>query len=112
MAELELHQTPPLTEDAEGTIRVQGSRVTLDTVVGAFLRGATAEQIQDSFPSLSLRDIYGTIAFYLEHPNEVQGYLAQRRREAAALREIIESQQDTAAFRARLRARRDSLVQI
>jgi uncharacterized protein (DUF433 family) len=111
MAELELRQTPPLAEDAEGAIRVQGSRVTLDIVVGAFLKGATAKQLQDSFPSLSWRDIYGTIAFYLEHQPAVTAYLARRRTEAA-LREMIESQPDTAAFRARLHARCDSLVQI
>ena len=103
-------QTTPLAQDDDGTIRVSSSRITLDTLVGAFQKGATAEQIQDSFPSLSLRDIYGVIAFYLEHPTEVEDYLRTRRAEAEAIRREIESRQDTAGFRARVRARQAHLV--
>ena len=58
MVELSLTQTTPLVQEADGTVRISGSRVTLDTLVGAFQKGATAEQIQDSFPSISLRQIY------------------------------------------------------
>jgi uncharacterized protein (DUF433 family) len=103
-------QTTPLVQDDDGTIRVSGSRITLDTLVGAFQKGATAEQIQDSFPSLSLRDIYAVIAFYLEHQSEVEGYLQTRRAEAEAIRREIESRQDTAGFRARVRARQTQLI--
>jgi len=110
MKQMTLTQTTPLVQDDDGTIRVTGSRITLDTLVGAFQTGATAEQIQDSFPSLSLRDIYGVIAFYLEHPTEVQDYLQTRRAEAEAIRREIESRQDTAGFRARVRARQAQLV--
>lgn len=110
MIQLTLAQTTPLAQEPDGTVRITGSRVTLDTIVGAFQKGATAEQIQDSFPSLSLRQIYGTIAWYLEHEDEVEVYLRERRADAEALRREIESQQDTAGFRARLRARRAQLV--
>jgi uncharacterized protein (DUF433 family) len=103
---LALVQTPPLVQEPDGTAHVTGSRVTLDTIVAAFRKGATAEQIRDSFPSLSLRDIYGVIAYYLEHPDEVEDYLKTRQEEAAAIRQEIESQQDTAGFRARIQARR------
>jgi uncharacterized protein (DUF433 family) len=103
-------QTTPLVQDDDGTIRVTGSRLTLDTLVGAFQKGATAEQIQASFPSLSLRDIYAVIAFYLEHESEVEDYLRARRAEAEAIRHEIESRQDTAGFRVRVRARQAQLV--
>ena len=33
----------PLVTDANGVVRISKSRVTLDTVVTAFLEGATAE---------------------------------------------------------------------
>ncbi|HLG14779.1 MAG TPA: DUF433 domain-containing protein [Blastocatellia bacterium] len=52
-----LSQTTPLFEDQDGAIRLTGSRIPLDTVVYEFNQEATAEQIQDSFPSLSLRSI-------------------------------------------------------
>lgn len=110
MIQLVLTQTTPLVQEADGTVRVTGSRVTLDTLVGAFQKGATAEQIQDSFPSLSLRQIYAAIAYYLEHEAEVEIYLKMRRAEAETIRREIESEQDTAGFRARIRARRAQLI--
>ena len=67
MDNLDLTYTAPLTYGEDGTIRIRGSRVTLDSILHAFQQGATAEQIQDSFPSVLLRDIYGAIAYYLEH---------------------------------------------
>ena len=110
MIQLTLTQTTPLIQEADGTVRITGSRVTLDTIIGAFQKGATAEQIQDSFPSLSLAQIYGAIAYYLAHEAEVETYLRERRAEAESIKHEIESQQDTAGFRARIRARRAQLV--
>jgi uncharacterized protein (DUF433 family) len=55
--------TAPLTQWEDGSIRVKGSRVTLDSIVHHFKLGATAEQILYSFPSLTLRDIYGAILY-------------------------------------------------
>jgi uncharacterized protein (DUF433 family) len=110
MKGLALTQTVPLAQEVDGTIRVGGSRVTLDTLVGAFQKGATAEQIQDSFPSVSLQQVYATIAYYLEHQADVEEYLKMRREEAASIRAEIEGQQDTAGFRDRVVARRRQLI--
>ncbi|MGH9971438.1 MAG: DUF433 domain-containing protein [Pyrinomonadaceae bacterium] len=109
MKQLTFTQTVPLVQEEDGTVRVTGSRVTLDTLVGAFQKGATAEQIQDSFPSLSLQRIYATIACYLEHQTEVDSYLKLRQEDAALTRNEIESHQDTEGFRARIRTRRAQL---
>ena len=35
----------PIHTDADGVVRVAGTRVTLDTIVAAFDAGATAEEI-------------------------------------------------------------------
>jgi uncharacterized protein (DUF433 family) len=110
MKQLTFTQTVPLIQESDGTVHVTDSRVTLDTLVGAFQKGATAEQVQDSFPSLSLQQIYATIAYYLEHQAEVEAYLKLRREEAASVRTEIESHQDTDGFRARVRARRTQLI--
>src|SRR5260370_34403014 len=91
MKQLNFTQTVPLIQEKDGTVHVTGSRVTLDTLVGAFRKGATAEQIQDSFTSLSLQEIYAVIAYYLEHRPEVDSYLERRREEAALTRKEIES---------------------
>ena len=57
----------PLITDPHGTIRVRGSRVTLDIIVTAFQGGATAEEIAQKFPAIALADIYQIIAHYLNH---------------------------------------------
>lgn len=102
--------TAAVVEDQDGTIRLTGSRIPLDTVVHEFNQGATAEQIQDSFPSLSLRVIYGAITFYLERQAEVDDYLRRREQEAGELQRLIENRPETAAFRERLRHRRAQML--
>ena len=82
--------------------------MTLDSLVDEFRNGATPEQIQDSFPSLSLGAIYGAIAYYLENREAVEAYLRNRRDEAAETRVHLEALQGT-SLRDRLRARRREL---
>ncbi len=112
MNTIPLTQTTPLYADRDGVLRLAGSRVLLDMIVYEFNQGATAEQIQDSFPSLSLRSIYGAIAFYLEHQVAVDEYLRQRATEAETLRRQIESRPEISAFRERLRHRRAQMQPI
>ena len=110
MKHLTFTQTVPLNQDVDGSVRVTGSRVTLDTIVAAFKRGNTAEQIQDSFPSLSLSQIYGAIAWYIDHQDEAEQYLKERQAEADRIRQEIESQPDYARFRETIRQRRAQLI--
>ena len=98
----------PLVTDAPGTIRVRGSRVTLDVIVTAFQAGATAEEITQKFPTVALADVYQIIAHYLNHMAEIEAYLSQRRTEATALRGEVEQRFDPVGVRARLLARRDA----
>ncbi len=100
----------PLAQDADGTVRVTGSRVTLDTVVSAFKRGNTAEQIQDSFPSLTLSQIYGVISRYIDHQEEADEYLKERRTEADGIRQEIEEEPKYAEFRETVRRRNAQLI--
>ena len=65
---------------------VAGSRVSLDSIVYAFLEGQTAESIAQSFPVLSLEQVYGVIAFYLANRTDVDGYLAKARADYEAKR--------------------------
>ena len=98
----------PLSLDATGTVRVGGTRVTLDTVIGAFSRGATAEQIVQQYPSLELADVYAAIAWYLRNTGEADAYLSARRDQARRLQARIESKNDPKGIRDRLLARRKS----
>jgi uncharacterized protein (DUF433 family) len=96
----------PLRTDADGVIRVGTSRVTLDTLIGAFLDGCTPEEIAIKYPSLDLADVYAVIAQYLSHQAAMDVYLEERRTEADALRREIQQAQGTAGVRERLHARR------
>ena len=96
----------PLQEDATGTIHVENTRVTLDTVVLAFSEGATAEEIAERFPAISLSGVYAAIAFYLQNRTDIDAYLARRGAEAEQTRMKIESRPETKEFRERLLARR------
>jgi len=109
MALLETTQPPPLTLWQDGSIRVGNSRVTLDSVVHDFNRGSTAEQIQDDFPSLTLREIYGAISYYLDHQNRIEEYLKNREHEAETVRQFVEARQDTDALRRRIRERHSQM---
>jgi uncharacterized protein (DUF433 family) len=70
----------------EGAYRIAGTRVSLDSVVYAFRRGASPESIQRSFPSLTLEQIYGAITFYLSHQEEINQYLLDGEAEHEKLR--------------------------
>ena len=53
------------------------SRVSLDSIVYAFHRGSAAENIVQSFPTLTLEQIYGAIAFYLANQEIIDAYLKE-----------------------------------
>ena len=98
----------PLKEDAHGVIRIASTRVPLDTVVTAFENGASAEAIAEDYP-LRLDDVYAVITYYLRHREEVEGYLARRRRHRAAVRKENEARFDHRGLRQRLLARLESV---
>ena len=62
-------------EQRDGGYWIAGSRVSLDSVVYAFLNGDSAESIAQSFPVLRLEQVYGAIAYYLAHREEIDSYL-------------------------------------
>lgn len=97
---------PPLGADADGVIRVGATRVTLETVVGAYGRGESPEQIAAHFDSLRLADVYGAIFYYLSHQPEVDAYVRQRRKEGEAMRRETEGRFPQEGLQERLTARR------
>jgi uncharacterized protein (DUF433 family) len=98
-------QLVPLSTSPEGIVRVSGTRVTLDTVVGAFIDGATPEAIAQQYPSLSLADVYTVISYYLRNRVDVDAYLAAGQAAAAQIKQQNEIRWDPTGVRARLLAR-------
>ncbi|MDQ3398467.1 MAG: DUF433 domain-containing protein [Deinococcota bacterium] len=97
---------PPLITDAGGVVRVGGTRVSLDTVIMAFLEGATAEEITQQYPPASLPAVYAVISYYLNHSHEVNTYLRERQQQVAQVRQQNERRFDPQGIRDRLLARR------
>lgn len=95
----------PLRRDAEGTIRVGRSRVTLDTVIEAYQRGGRPEEIARQFPAISLAEVYATIAYYLQHQPALDAYLREREEAAAPLNAELAARSNPPGTRERLRAR-------
>ena len=93
----------------DGSYRIGSTRVSLDSVVYAYLRGASPESIQRSFPSLTLEQVHGSLAFYLSHKLEVDEYLAAGEAEFEKLNQI--SREHHADWYEKLRrAREEALI--
>lgn len=67
-----------VTRTPAGAWRVAGTRVSLDSIVHAYWQGRLPEAIVADFPSLTLEQVHGAIAYYLGHRAEIDVYLAQQ----------------------------------
>src|SRR5467141_3880811 len=74
-------------EQQDGAYRIGGTRVSLDSVVHAYRRGASPESIQRSFPSLTLEEVHGALAYYLSNQTEIDSYLTEGEAEFEKLRQ-------------------------
>jgi uncharacterized protein (DUF433 family) len=72
-------------EIREGVYYIPRTRISLDSIVYAFHEGCSPESIRDDFEGLALADVYGAIAFYLDHQADVDAYLSRRKQEWAEL---------------------------
>jgi uncharacterized protein (DUF433 family) len=99
---------PPFRWDEAGGIRIGLSRVTLDSILASYHNGSTPEEIAIQFSVLRLEDIYSTIAYYLNHRQEIDSYLEQRSQQAQQLRQQLTQKHNLVDLRQRLLARYQS----
>lgn len=94
--------------ERQGEFYVGDSRVTVSVVIARWHQGHSPEEIQESFPSCALVEIYGTITYYLEHQAELDAHFAAIRREGEAVQAAAEAANPTfySDMRARLAAYR------
>jgi uncharacterized protein (DUF433 family) len=81
MIQVAAAESIPLAADAEGTLWIAGSCVTLDTLLELYNSGSTAETIVQRYPDLRLADVYAALAYCLRHKGEIDTYLLSRRGE-------------------------------
>jgi uncharacterized protein (DUF433 family) len=110
MTVLNATQDVPLTQWDDGTIRIKGSRLKLEYLLHQFNAGATAEEIQGSYPAATLRDVYGAIYYYLQNREAIDEYLRQREEADKEGIRFIDEHFDTRELRDRILARRSQLV--
>ena len=96
-------------EERAGGYFIAGSRVSLDSVVYAFLRGESPEGIAESFPALTLEQVLGSLAFYLANRAKVDQYLVEGKKGFENLRQ--QGRQNNPELYGRLRNARQRLIE-
>jgi len=92
-----------------GGLRIVDTRVSLDSVVHAYLQGDSPEAIMEAFPALSLEQVHGAIAFYLANRAEVDEYLKRQEKLWEELRR--EQDRNPSPLIQRLRAMRKATAE-
>ena len=99
--------TKDYVEQRDGGYWIAETRVSLDSIVYAFHRGASPESIQRSFPTLTLEQVYGAITFYLAHESEIDEYLRHGEDEFERIRQT--TRDSDPAFYEKLKSARNRL---
>ena len=109
--------THSYVEQRDGGYWVTGTRVSLDSIVYAFLEGLAPESIVDNFPTLTLEEVYGAIAYYLGRRTEIDAYLRQAEaefdefcRQARAAHPLLHQRLESARRQRQGEAVRESLL--
>jgi uncharacterized protein (DUF433 family) len=100
-------QSVPLHE-IDGVFLVGKSRVPVDTVIHAYDRGFTPEEIALQFPVLQLNDVYSVLSYYLNNRDAVDSYLSTRREHSEQIRHENERRFPSDGIRHRLTARQQN----
>lgn len=62
-----------------GALRIAGTRVGLASVIAHFQEGQIPEQLAEAFPTVTLAQAYGAIAYYLENKKLIDDFTLARR---------------------------------
>ncbi len=76
-------------EGKDGALRIGDTRVSLDSVYHRYISGASAQEIQESFPSLRLSEVYAALAYILDNREEVDEYIRRGEIHAAKVEAIV-----------------------
>ncbi|NEP63089.1 MAG: DUF433 domain-containing protein [Symploca sp. SIO2G7] len=61
---------------APDDIRLKGTRIGIETILFDYLfRARTPEEIANTYPSLTLEQVYATILYYLHHKEAIDAYI-------------------------------------
>ncbi|HXB74241.1 MAG TPA: DUF433 domain-containing protein [Candidatus Acidoferrales bacterium] len=95
-------------ERRNGGYYVKGTRVSLDSIAYSFKDGESPETIRQSFPSLTLEQVYGAVTFCLGHQADVDANI--RKGEEELERSVPPLSQSRPDLYDRLQKARESLA--
>jgi uncharacterized protein (DUF433 family) len=72
---------PHLEVLSSDDIRVKGTRVGIEHLLSAYLAGSLPEEIAVEYPTVTLEQVHGIIAWYLRNREDAMTYLNRRQRE-------------------------------
>ena len=81
----------PYLEQEDGALRIKGTRVGIEPIVVRFQEGASPEKIADSFPTVTLAQVYGAIAYYLDNKQLIDEYMAESQRVLEKIPRLFEA---------------------
>lgn len=67
-------------EQRDGGYYIAGTRVPLECIAFEFGKGASVESIRQTFPALTLEEVYGAVAFYISHRDVVETSMREAKR--------------------------------
>lgn len=80
----------PYVDYHHGGYWVAGTRVSLDSIVYRWREGLSPETIQsECFTTLTLAQVFGALAYYLDHQQEVDQYLLEAAEQEKVIAEKI-----------------------
>jgi uncharacterized protein (DUF433 family) len=94
----------PVVRTSGGSWRIDGTRVSLDSIICAYQCDMSVESIVESFPSLSPRQVQDAIAFYLSKKVEIDQYLEEQEARWKQFQDVSQSRQDPLLQRMRARS--------
>jgi uncharacterized protein (DUF433 family) len=95
-----------LAVNPDGEICLQGHRIRLIDIAARYDEGFSPEGILlDWYPTLTLPLVHKTIAFYLEHQNDVRTLLKEKAAESQRLMDAAQPHPTLAELRARMESR-------
>jgi len=62
-----------------GEPTIDGSSITVRTVIERTRLGDTPEQIVEAYPVLTLAQVHDALAYYYDHPGEIEEYIQENR---------------------------------
>ena len=93
MSAAEVKFDHPYVDYHHGGYWVAGTRVSLDSIVYRWREGLSAETIQsECFETLDLSQVFGALAYYLDHLDEIDEYLTKGEKEETVIAQQLREQ--------------------